>query len=84
MADPANDKHKNDRYIDMIDDGKSCNDLVRKVNDLTYKWSKIYDPIQEKKGDCMKLAGLKDTKGANFEHVMMGMFFALVSDCGVT
>lgn len=75
---------KDSRHIDFVDGANSCNDLIRTLNRLTDRWEEIYDPIQDKKKAALKSAGLDKTPGANFEHCVMGMFLALISDCGVT
>jgi len=58
----------------------TLNQLVRDCNSLTKRWENTIADLEKKKNASLLLAGLDKTPGANFQHVLLGMFVSAMSD----
>jgi hypothetical protein len=66
--------------IERIDGGKSINDLIDQVNDLSAKFEKDFKkPLDKQAKDSLKVCLLDKTKGSNIRHAYLGSVLAMAA-----
>lgn len=70
--------------IPEVENGLSINDLIKEVNSIISGWTDIYQPITKGRTDSLDATGMKDKKGANIQHALMGLIVTMVSDLNMT
>lgn len=69
--------------LQRIENGRSVNDLVDKINEVLREWNSAIHPIAEPKSKCMKASDLDKTPGANCMHMIRGLIVAAIADCNM-
>ena len=57
-------KIKMGKRVPQIEDGRSINNIVDKLNELDSKWQDIRSPVMDFKEACLKAAKLDQVDGA--------------------
>lgn len=63
--------------VSKVENGRSINDIVDKLNELDGKWQDIRSPVMDFKEKCLKAAKLDKTDGAAIQHAFLGLLVTI-------